>query len=280
MDKDISYVKKIEEISLNAWPSHKMELYDGWLIRFSHNYTHRTNSVHQVGQSSLPIQEKVEYCEQIYRNFHTPAIFKISPLIDDNFDRLLEERGYEIQHTTENLVMDFANFKPYEQIGIEYEYYGRNSGLPSFIVYADNVIVQLRDRISDDWINAIFRLNGTSSPTLRRIVPSMYRAIPKETIAAYIEIDGRIVATGLGIMDRDHVGIYAIYVDPSCRRKHYARAICTAILSEARKKGAEYAYLQVVKGNTWAKHLYEILGFEYLYTYWFREKKFGDDTAE
>ena len=42
---DTAYIKLIEEISLNAWPSHKIELYDGWLIRFSHNYTHRTNSV-------------------------------------------------------------------------------------------------------------------------------------------------------------------------------------------------------------------------------------------
>ena len=44
MEKN-AYMKLIEEISLNAWPSHKIELYDGWLIRFSHNYTYRTNSV-------------------------------------------------------------------------------------------------------------------------------------------------------------------------------------------------------------------------------------------
>ena len=44
------YIGWIEELSLNAWPSHKIELYDGWLLRFSHNYTHRTNSVQQVGE--------------------------------------------------------------------------------------------------------------------------------------------------------------------------------------------------------------------------------------
>ena len=51
-----AYMKLIEEISLNAWPSHKIELYDGWLIRFSHNYTHRTNSVQQVGASYIPVE--------------------------------------------------------------------------------------------------------------------------------------------------------------------------------------------------------------------------------
>ena len=57
----------LEELSLNAWPSHMIELYDGWLIRFSHNYTYRTNCVEQVGASSIPVDEKIRYCEEIYR---------------------------------------------------------------------------------------------------------------------------------------------------------------------------------------------------------------------
>lgn len=269
---DIAYINLIEEISLNAWPSHKMELYDGWLIRFSHNYTHRTNSVTQVGASFIPVEEKIAYCEGIYANYHTPSIFKISPLIDPEFDSLLAKKGYEIQHTTEVMTMDFENFKPYPPVSAEYEYYGRNSGLPSFVVYPNDVIVQLQDRITEEWIHALFRLNGTTNPTLRRIVPSMFKAIPKETIVASIEIDGRMVASGLGIMDRGHVGLYAIYVDASCRRKNFAKDICSTILTEAQKKGATRAYLQVVQGNTYARKLYTGLGFSDMYTYWFRVK--------
>ena len=267
-----AYIKLIEEISLNAWPSHKIELYDGWLIRFSHNYTHRTNSVTQVGSSLIPVEEKIAYCEKIYENYHTPSIFKISPLLDPSFDKLLSDRGYEIQHTTEVMTMDFSDFHSWPSVSAEYEYYGRNSGLPSFVVYPGEIIVQLQDRITDEWITSLFRLNGTTNPTLRRIVPSMFKAIPKETIVASIEIDGRMVASGLGIMDRGHVGLYAIYVDASCRHKNFARAICSTILDEARKKNATKAYLQVVQGNTYAKHLYSTLGFHDLYTYWFRVK--------
>ena len=56
--KEQDNMKYVEELSLNAWPSHKIELYDGWLIRFSHNYTYRTNSVEQVGASTIPAEEK------------------------------------------------------------------------------------------------------------------------------------------------------------------------------------------------------------------------------
>ena len=48
------------------------------------------------------------------------------------------------------------------------------------------------------------------------------------------------------------------------------RQICTALLKEGKKKGATRAYLQVVEGNTPARSLYESLGLNFVYTYWFR----------
>ena len=56
-------IKMIEDLSLNAWPSHQIQLYDGWLLRFSYFYTHRTNCVEQIGPSSIPIEEKINFCE-------------------------------------------------------------------------------------------------------------------------------------------------------------------------------------------------------------------------
>ncbi|MDD3794592.1 MAG: GNAT family N-acetyltransferase [Lachnospiraceae bacterium] len=267
--QDIHFV---EELSLNAWPSHKIELYDGWLIRFSHNYTYRTNSVDQVGLSSIPAEDKIAYCESIYRNFGTPANFKINPLLDPGFDLLLEKKGYEKCHITEVLTMDAEQFHLYPMISREHEFENR-MGLPTFVYYPNDLTVLLQPVITDEWIQGVFHLNGTSDPVLRRIVPSMFKAIPKETIVASVEVDGHMVASGLGIRDRDYVGIYAIYVSPSCRRRHYARAICSTILREAQILGARKAYLQVVQGNAPAKTLYTSLGFQDFYTYWFRSKE-------
>ncbi len=98
-------IKQIEDMSLNAWPSHKMELYDGWILRFSYFYTHRTNSVEQFGNSTLTWREKIPYCESVYKRLGTPAVFKISPLVSPDFDYVLENRGYAIQHTTNVMAM-------------------------------------------------------------------------------------------------------------------------------------------------------------------------------
>ena len=228
MEKNI---KKIEDMSLNAWPSHTMELYDGWILRFSYFYTHRTNSVEQFGTSTLPWREKVSYCEDVYKRLGSPAIFKISPLVSPDFDYTLENRGYEIQHTTEV--------------------------------------------IPDIWITSLFDLKGMTNPIHRAVVPSMYRAIPKETVCASIWKNGKIIATGLGILDRDYIGIYAIHVKEKYRGQGFARQICTSLLKEGMTKGAQNAYLQVVKGNTPAKRLYASLGFTDSYTYWFRVQPQG-----
>ena len=240
-------IKKIEDMSLNAWPSHKMELYDGWILRFSYFYTHRTNSVEQFGASMLPWCEKIPYCEHEYQRLGTPAIFKISPLVSQDFDYVLENRGYEIQHTTQVMTVQLkkANLDtPYEQVSFS-------------------------DTIPSEWIESLFSLKGTVNPIHRTVVPSMYRAIPKETICASIRKDGKIIATGLGILDRDYIGIYAIHVREDYRKRGYARQICTGLLEHGMQQGAQNAYLQVVSGNP-AHYLYESLGFEDLYTYWFR----------
>lgn len=247
----LTYIKKIEDMSLNAWPSHQIQIYDGWLLRFSYFYTHRTNSVEQIGASSLPLDEKIAYCEDIYQHWGTPCIFKISPLVDPSFDRHLSSLGYRTAHPTEVKTMELTDFS--------------EKPLP--------VHVHLSKEISWDWLDALFTFKQTTSMIHRRIVPTMYASIPKDTVSACIVEDDKIVAIGLGILDRDHIGLYAIHVDPMYRRRQYARAICQSILLEGKRQGAKYAYLQVVPDNVSAKNLYHSLGFEHCYEYWFRQKK-------
>lgn len=248
MDNEI---KIIEDLSLNAWPSHQMELYDGWILRYSHFYTHRTNSVEQFGTSSLPWREKIPHCEAVYKRWGTPTIFKISPLVSKDFDYMLENRNYGIQHTTNVMILKL------EEAVLD--------------APIDEVIVS--QSIQREWIDSLLTLNGTTDIIHKSIVPTMYNAIAKDTICVSIQSQGVIIGTGLGILDRDYVGVYAIYVREDFRKTGLARSLCTCILKEGIKKGAKKAYLQVVAGNDPATWLYQSLGFQNFYTYWFRVKE-------
>lgn len=254
-------IKTIEDLSLNAWPSHQIQYYDGWLLRFSYFYTHRTNSVEQVGTSTIPREQKIRYCEEEYAKWGTPAIFKITPLIDSSFDDLLEARGYVIEHRTIVMVRDGLPDLGNDTSGrfgtVRHREYG-------------GVRLTCSAFIPDAWIDALFALKNTTNIMHRAVVPSMYRAIPKETLCIQVRDGKRFIGTGLGILDRNFVGVYAIHVHPDYRRKGIARQIVSMILEEAAHRGITGAYLQVVSDNEPAKNLYRGLGFREFYEYWFR----------
>lgn len=243
-------IKIVEDLSLNAWPSHQIQIYDGWLLRFSYFYTHRTNCIEQIGPSSIPLRDKLDYCEELYDAWGTPAIYKITPLLDSSFDQKLMERGYHTAHITQVMTLDFQK-------------------RPGFAASPE---VVLKSGISREWLSALFSMKGMTNRIHRQIVPSMYAAIPKETIAACVYRNHKIIATGLAILDRDYAGIYAIHVHEQYRGQGIGRAVCTSLLFAAMERGASSAYLQVVKGNTAAKKLYSSLGFQDFYTYWFRQQ--------
>lgn len=244
-------IKAIEDLSLNAWPSHQMQIYDGWILRFSYFYTHRTNCIEQIGSSSIPLGDKLDYCEEIYEKWGTPAIYKINPLISSSFDQKLTERGYHMAHVTEVMTMELKDH---------------------FLKTEVPHNIALNPYISSEWLEALFSMKGTVNEIHRAIVPSMYAAIPKEVIAASVYDKGRIIGTGLAILDRDYAGIYAIHVHQAFRGQGIGRSICQSLLKASMHQGASSSYLQVVKGNLPAKALYTSLGFEDFYTYWFRQQ--------
>lgn len=244
-------ISKIEDLSINAWPSFKTELYDNWIIRFSHQYTFRTNCVEQIGVSTIAIPEKIKYCEQIYSDYKSPCIFKITPRIAADFDAKLDSLGYIKRNKTNVLTMPLEDFTA-------------DASLLSKVI--------LNDEITDDWIFNVFNLNNITEPIHHKIVPNMFKAIPKKTIVAKVMADNIMVASGLGILDRDDLGLYAIYTHHDYRGRGYARAVCNTILNKAKEMGASYTYLQVVDGNTAAYNLYSSLGYKLEYSYWFRYK--------
>ena len=82
----------------------------------------------------LSWREKVSFCEAEYARLGSPAIFKISPLVSPDFDYLLENRNYEIQHTTNVMA----------------------ASLDGADLSAPCDLVTLTDDIPDIWIESLF----------------------------------------------------------------------------------------------------------------------------
>lgn len=271
-------IKTIEDFSLNAWPSFQIQFYDGWILRYSSFYTHRTNSVEQIGVSCLPLPEKVRFCEQAYRKWGTPCIFKISPVGNPDLDAFLDGQAYRMEHVTDVMCTVPGQGLPPAAPTLRIPALQRPPGKPALpprppVRLPGDVRMILEEHVSREWLDALFLLKDTTDPVHLRIVPLMYSAIPMNVIAVRCMAGDVPCATGLGILDRDAVGIYAIHVSEARRREGIARAVVSTLLAEGSRRGADFAYLQVTQSNYAARRLYASLGFQWNYRYWFRVKE-------
>jgi len=237
-----------EEISMNAHPSLKTQLYDGWVLRFSNGYTYRANSVNPIYTSTLPVAEKVSFCEEAYARQNLPSAFKVTDASSAELDNLLAERGYEVVTPTYMFINPVLPDAP-------------NTG---------NVITSRC--ITPEWRGHFFRLNGVSDPQKIVTASAMMDNIQHNLVCVQIESHGEVIACGLCVVERGYVGLYDIVVDSAHRQKGYGYELCRTLLSEAVKLGAKSAYLQVVSANAPAIALYKKLGYQQLYQYWYRVK--------
>ncbi|MHB9133829.1 MAG: GNAT family N-acetyltransferase [Armatimonadota bacterium] len=247
-------IRRLEEMSMNAWPSQQQVLLDGWVLRFAEGYTRRANSVHPMYPGEGSVTEKIARCEAIYREQDLPVIFKISPIIEPPLlDGILERQGYALEATTSVQTVDLAS--------VDIDAIDLHKGNP----------VRISGDIEREWLLAYASFVGVereNSLFHRRIIDRI--AHPK-CLATVMQ--GHFpVACGLGVLDLPYVGLYDIVTAPSCRGCGFATRIIAAIFAWARSFGATHSYLQVMADNTPALNLYAKLGYAHQYAYWYRVK--------
>jgi ribosomal protein S18 acetylase RimI-like enzyme len=248
-DTPHSTVRLLEELSLNAWPSLQTMLDDGWVLRFADGYTSRANSVQVLYPSTDDVEGKINRCEKIYTAQGLQTVFKITPAaIPADLDERLARRGYQQAKPTATQVTTLESLPP-----------------PT----TDDV--HLSPTLDDAWLEAFCRLRNVDMdtlPTMRHMINSI---IPEKQFATLYR-DGVPVAQGFGVLDRGYVGLYDIVTDERLRNQGLAREVVLHLLNWAKESGASHAYLQVMKDNAPALHLYGKLGFQEVYTYWYRYK--------
>jgi N-acetylglutamate synthase len=242
---------RVEEACLNAWPALKEIFYDGWLIRLAEGQTRRTNSVNVIGAGRYALDEKIAYCERVYRTHGQPPYFRIRSSDDPALEHRLDALGFRSEDCTRTLFLDFAKTPP----------------------PAPDPRAEIAEGLpSAEWLAAHDRFSGRppAKDDIRKRLLELV-ALPI-AFASVRDGQGTIVSVAYGAVHDRLVSLQWVATDPTCRRHGLSRATLSGLLRWAKSStGAGGACLQVVAENTPAVRLYESLGFDReLYTYHYR----------
>lgn len=131
-------------------------------------------------------------------------------------------------------------------------------------------------RMDEEWLEGVNQLIDIPYPSMEKIQKKIFRRIRLPMICVKIRHQGKVVGTGLGVLERHYIGLYAIHVHRDYRRQGLAMNICSQIIEKGKSMGATQAHLQVRQGNTGAFLMYEKLGLRKMYTQWFRMKSWPE----
>jgi len=241
--------RRLEELSLNSSSPPGQLVYDGWLLRLSAGKAKRARSVNAVYRSMLPLADKIAYCERLYAACWLPALFRLTPFSEPpELDARLEASGYARFDTT---------------------------AVESAAIAAPGTVdpgVQPLDLAA--WVGAVAELRA-SPDAHRRGHLARLEGMPLAKRAVAIAEEGRVLATGLTIVEGESAGLFDIVTHEEARRRGLARRIVAGLLAAAWRLGARHAYLQVQQENFAARRLYSQFGFEEKYLYWYRGREAG-----
>ncbi|HXZ48122.1 MAG TPA: GNAT family N-acetyltransferase [Usitatibacter sp.] len=236
--------RRLEELALNSSAPPGQLVYDGWLLRLLNGQAKRARSVNAIYPSREPLEAKIAYCERLYARAGLPAIFRMTPFSEPaSLDAELERRGY-------------GSFDPtaVEAAAIDPTRLAPDGAEPMDLAAM---------------VEAVGAMRG-SPPEHRRAHLARLEGMPLALRAVGVRRGGRVLATGLTIVEDDCAGLFDIITDEAARRAGHARSVVSALLAAAWELGARHAYLQVKADNEPARRLYREFGFGERYRYWYR----------
>jgi GNAT superfamily N-acetyltransferase len=261
-------IQKYEEMCLNGHVALNTVFYDGWILKFSEGYTGRANSVSLLYPSSLPVADKVVFCEQMYQKQKLPCQFKLTEL-DTELNDFLEKRGYEVATPTDLMVCDLGC--PVEPDNDNSSPDNENSSLDSYINSPDDnsQIEYVFSKTPEEWLPVFFKIHEINDAHDQDVYTRMVAKVLVDTIYCTVLYKGKPAACSSAAIENGYMLLQNVIVSSELRGHGLGKKVCSAILKKAYEAGAQHSYLQVVQTNTVAVNLYKKLGFEKLYSYWY-----------
>jgi len=240
----------IEELTMNAWPSLQTILMEGWIIRMSSGYTKKANSVNPLYSFENNLDQKINYCENIFRQNNLPIIYRI---IECEEHKIIDKRLEELEY--QKIYLSSV------QICNDIKRINNKAGQ-----------ITINKVLNENWRKCFYQCNNITSIETINIIENMLNNIRQSIISVYKMDNETFAGCGYGVIEKGFVGLFDIIVKEEFRGKGYGKEIVEAILEKAEETGIKKAYLSVANDNMIAKKMYEKLGFKEIYKYWYRKK--------
>jgi GNAT superfamily N-acetyltransferase len=210
-----------------------------WLLRASSGWTGRGNSLLPTGDPGMPVAEALKHAEAFYHQRGLPpqALVRLgSPQADELaaagwIDARPGQSDVLVLHTT----LDHVNAAP------EYD-------------------VHVAEHPDGAWYAAAF------DGPVPEPAPKVLEGAPKAVFAS-ITLGGATVAVGRGSMTGHWLGVDAIRVAASHRRRGLGTGIVQGLARWSGAEGGRRTYLEVLLENTAAMATYTRLGYREAYRY-------------
>ena len=243
-------VRGLQERAARALPAQQAENAEGWWLRSAACCAWWVGTVlphADAGPGEL--ERRVVRAEEFYAGHHVAARFQVSPLAcPAGLDTVLAERGYRRQAPASLQVASTARVL------------GR---LP-----AGSLGVRVDDRPTGAWSGAWHTAAGQGGAP--RAEWGMLGRVQRPSAYACVMSGDEVVAVGRAVADAGWAGVFGMATLPGARGKGAARQVLAALAGWAGTHQAGRMYLQVERGNTPARRLYERAGFRELCGYHYR----------
>lgn len=239
---DADLILGLEGRLLNAWPSFDYQFYDGWVLRLANGYSKRANSATPLRAGAALDDGLVDHMIEHFAAAGVRPTFRLTGVQAPEVDQLLAGRGFTETEPTLVLVAGIG---------------GDCSTDPE---------VSIAPTVTRRWVQETARSYGGDKADDRTLTEIVSRIRQKAGFAT-LSLDDKPVAWGLGVVERDFVGLYDIVVAPELRGIGLGRRVVASLMAWGCSQGARKAYLQVLEANAVARALYGTLGFAPAYRY-------------
>ena len=251
----INIIRHLEDLAARAWPPADIQVLDGWHLRYTAGMSYRSNSVlpRSSSTSDYRLNEQMRLAEEYYGSRGLAPTFRVSPAAQPpELDAILAERGYE--RVAEGSVL-----------------IARVNSVLARVGCASGFVAVVDDKPECGWLTSFCVAEGIGKHEAEALRAVLGRVSGRLGFAV-ASIDESRVATALGVLEGEWMGLFCVATRPDFRRRGAARVVLAAVSAWGKDLGAKHLYLQVAEANVGARRLYDQAGMRTLYRYHFRRR--------